>query len=102
DQLAGQAGITAPPMTGTTGEGPERLNAVKALIAGQTFPTDIEGVGKVPLNRQEALQYSIQKPYHEALAEAARARAQATTGQTPNTVLYTDPTSGNTYRVPTG
>src|SRR5437762_531727 len=34
DQLAGQAGITAPPMTGTTGEGTERLNAVKAIIAG--------------------------------------------------------------------
>src|SRR6266487_2706808 len=66
DQLASQSGISAPPMTGAAGEGTERLNAVKALIAGKTYPTDVgQGIGTVPLSREEAVKFAIEKPYRE-------------------------------------
>src|SRR5207248_4942917 len=95
DQLAGQAGVTAPPMTGTTGEGPERLNAVKALIAGKTYPTDIgQGIGTVPLSREEAVRFAIEKPYREMQTKHLQALIDEESGGAPKGKGWSDTLGG--------
>src|SRR5947207_120339 len=52
DQLATQSGIAPLPMTGSAGEGEQRLNAVKALVAGQRQPVTIgEQTYNLPANQ---------------------------------------------------
>src|SRR5947207_10113864 len=95
DQLAGQAGITAPPMTGTTGEGTERLNAVKALIAGKTYPTDVgQGIGTVPLTREEAVRFAIEKPYREMQMKHIQGMINAQEGECPKGKVWSDTLGG--------
>src|SRR6266699_707090 len=95
DQLASQSGISAPPMTGAAGEGTERLNAVKALIAGKTYPTDVgQGIGTVPLSREEAVRFAIEKPHRELQDAHLQMLIDQASGKCPKGKVWSDTLGG--------